>query len=1127
MNKTFKTIWNDVRRCYIVANEAQKSHGKPSKSAVALAVAATALFSTVAGAAYIDPGFVAKNSYQVDQAVQSWETDEYKADWGLGAMHASKAYALGFNGKGVHVAVMDSGALLQKHPDLAGDRFHASEANSQYGSTGNRYPQDSKNPGHYEEGGYVTDNKKIDGNWIAGTNDSHGTHVTGSVGANRDGSKFHGVAWGSDVWVGNTGGTDSTNYGPFQDYQFFHNGWKALADNLVEYNGERGGVINNSFGTNIRVVDNKSKGPDGGSTGVHFPTDTISQAEYEYFLFRQLADQKNAAKDGNWGSFVDAAYQAVKGTNVVQIFTTGNRDFANPFYRPLYPYFNPEAEKNWIAVAGLQKDSSGEGKYKLVGTWNEAGLAKYWTVVAPGSGIYGSKVNTSTGEATWGNSSGTSMSAPHVAGAMAVLMSRYQDMDATQVRDVMFTTANHKNEDGSNYAGWTAKEGQVDERYGWGTPDLDKGMYGLGQLLGDFKYNMAKTELDVWSNDISQVALDQRKTEDDAWLAAVDKWEKAGKPLTLGDSFTAEEKKLLGDVLLDTDDDIVGIDADKEKISEENAIKWREEYYKLRKDAIAKRVYEGSLTKQGKGTLVMTGNNTYKGKTTVEDGKLLAFAESIGDDNTVTVGSDGTFGLLSSYEDTFTMKGHLQSDKTQDGKLDIVLKDGATLFVDAGSNVSVNSLDGLKKVEVGLVSAGSETLAKAYKDKEAVSGSITSANGGFTQEIANNAVANEKTNSAFFKVDASKTQASEDGKTLSVGVTSNGKKFADFATSANGLAIANALEAGPANDFMGSVLSMDEDTVKATYEGLSDDMFQTARNAFAVNSLTVTRTVIDQARSYGEGRSAELANGQGRIWATASGQWMNADGNAASLNVDFGAGFLGGEWIVSDNTKLGAYFGYGSTKYNGNVGKIKGDDMHYGVYGMSDFGPTSVTYGFGYTTEDRDSTHMLLGTPNAHSEDAKAMQAFAEIAYTGLNLGTVNVAPYVGVNWLRVETDGFSEVSGGHTFTTDEVKDDIQVANIGARMTVPFNMGKMPVALKADVGYSRFFGDTESVSKLQLGQGGAYAAIEGNELEGQANVGLGINAQLGKSATLGISYTGAFGSDTDTHGIGATLRVNF
>ena len=44
MNKTFKTIWNDARRCYIVANEAQKSHGKPSKSAVAFPLMWTQLW---------------------------------------------------------------------------------------------------------------------------------------------------------------------------------------------------------------------------------------------------------------------------------------------------------------------------------------------------------------------------------------------------------------------------------------------------------------------------------------------------------------------------------------------------------------------------------------------------------------------------------------------------------------------------------------------------------------------------------------------------------------------------------------------------------------------------------------------------------------------------------------------------------------------------------------------------------------------------------------------------------------------------------------------------------------------------------------------------------------------------
>lgn len=36
----------------------------------------------------------------------------------------------------------------------------------------------------------------MDGNFIAEKNDTHGTHVTGTVGANRDGSEFHGVAWG-------------------------------------------------------------------------------------------------------------------------------------------------------------------------------------------------------------------------------------------------------------------------------------------------------------------------------------------------------------------------------------------------------------------------------------------------------------------------------------------------------------------------------------------------------------------------------------------------------------------------------------------------------------------------------------------------------------------------------------------------------------------------------------------------------------------------------------------------------------------------------------------------------------------------------------------------------------------
>ena len=1176
MNKTFKTIWNDARRCYIVANEAQKSHGKPSKSAVALAVAATAVLTMgAAQAAYVEAGMKATASFNVDAAVASWETDEYKADWGLAAMNASKAYALGFHGQDVAVGVMDSGALLQGHPDLAGDRFHASHAEGEYSGSGVRYPQGA---GEQFDADYEKGEKfDITGDWVLNVNDSHGTHVTGTVGGNRDGVEFHGVSWGSDVWVGNTGGTDDSNYGPFLDYGYFRTAWGNLAQDLIKANGaERGGVINNSFGTNTRIVDpdpdtvNK-RGPDGGNTDVHFPVNTVADIEYEYFLFRNNKNYQETAKEADqetnagatWGSFVDAAWEAVRGTNVVQVFTTGNRDFANPFYRPLYPYFNPEAEKNWVAVAGLQQD--GNGGYGIIGTFNEAGYGKWWTVTAPGSGIYssavveGSYVSPGVGEGagkelgdyTYAAWSGTSMAAPHVTGAMGVLMSRYKDMTAVQIRDVLFTTANHKNPDGTNMIGWDNADGtkvaddEVSDRMGWGVPDLNKGMYGLGQLLGTFEYNMASMKLDVWSNDITAGALKQRKSEDDAFKAKAAAWQEAYAAYNKGELSEAQEKVLYADmhivkdkdgnvVSVDTADDLVGVDAKDEAIAIADALKWRAEYYDNQLKAIEKREYKGSLIKSGAGTLVLTGNNVYEGITTVKGGTLLALTESIGTDNTVTVEKDGTFGVLSSYHDSFTMTGVHTSQATEDDLLTIEIKDGGTLFVDAASNVEVEAINfenqANKKIVVGLAGADTEQLAKVYKGEAEFSGSITAKNDAFKEVTRAPLGATESSltiNSAFFEVNADKTEVSTDGKTLSVVAESNGKKIADFATSANGVAIATALDNGPANGLLGTVLTMNKDQVTDALDLLSDDTYNAARNAFAVNSLTVSRTVVEQARSYGEGRAAEFENGRGRIWAAGIGQWMNADGANSSLNVDFGAGFIGAEFVATENTKVGAYFGYGTTKYEGASGKIDGDDLHYGIYGMSDIGPVGLTYGIGYTTEDRDSMRTFAGTANVHSEDATALQVFAEAAYNDLYLGSVNIAPYFGYEWMRIETDGFSEAAMGHDFRMGDVEDDLQVATIGARVTAPVMVGKMPVAFKADVGYSRFFGDTESVTSMQLGNGGAIASIEGEELEGQVNFGLGVTAQIGKRATVGISYTGAYGSDTDTHGIGAALRVNF
>lgn len=1148
MNRVFKTKWSVAHQEYVVTDEKHASKTKAAKSVVALAVAALMLGAGAASAAYMapkagsqDPGFVANSSTQLDAAKKSWETAEYKKDWGLTAMNASSAYALGYHGQGVAVGVMDSGALLQKHSELAGDRFHASHNQGQYGSTGNRYPQGagSQFDGKYEAG----QDYDVTGDWVLNMNDSHGTHVTGTVGANRDGSEFHGVAWGSDIHVGNTGGTDDSNYGPFLDYQFFLNGWGQLAQDIVAQNGEkRGGVINNSFGTNTRVnaASTSKYGADGFKIGNMMEVNTTGQTEYEYFLFKKIY--------GENPSFVDAAYDAVKGTNVVQVMTTGNRDMKNPYYRALYPYFNPEAEKHWIAVAGLKK-LSGEGetaKYDLVKNFNEAGNAKWWTVVGPGNAIYSSAVvdgsylvpgedndgnpvpeGVELGSSYYATWVGTSMAAPHVSGAMGVLMSRYDQMSAIQVRDVMFTTATHKNPDGTDFDSWTAAPGEVDERMGWGLPDLEAGMYGPGQLLGSFDYDMSAGSLDVWSNKITQIALDQREREDLAWKAAAEKWMK--NPTLAMTGLSEDEKALLGEMLTDTNEDLVGIDDALEKMTEEEAIAWRKEYFQKRLDTIQAKIdgklYDGSLIKRGEGTLIMTGSNTYRGGTTVEGGKLLGYSNSFGvsgDDgkaNGKVVVNGGTFGILETYNDQFTMKGEIERGEGTHS-VDVVVNEGGTFQITAGQDVTMGKLEFKEGAGFTVGSEDVDVLKEAYAGK-AQTGTVTTT--GVTG--ADLAVANP--DYAFFKTEL-KAEGNKLTGTLSRDET---KSFATYAQNANGQAIAGALEGAAGGALYDALIGASKGDVAKTYNSLGDDFILNTRNAGIVNGMTLSRAIKDQAAGIGEGRKVEVADGTARLWATGVGSWSALDYGQSDMDSDFYAGLFGAEVDVCSATKLGLFFGAGSTDNKAGDNKVESDDIHFGAYGVTNFSDVvNATYGFVYSHQSADATRALqvgsqLGM-NAFSGDTDITQIFAEAAYTGLNTDAYSIEPYFGLSWIHAESDGFNEQVGTMAFSTTTEDQDVQVTTLGVRGAIPFTMGETKVALKGDVAWNHFFGDTEAEASMALA-GSGVAHLKGGELGDMASVGLGVEAQVGKMTTMGLSYTGAYDGDITSHGISANVRFNF
>ena len=616
-----------------------------------------------------DPGFVATSPSELDAARASWETPEYgfytghnpstpgtavNAPWQHVAVNASTAYAMGYCGQGVKLGMMDSG-YRTTHEAFQTDLIESVRAEGVYGTSGFGYRGATPmNP--FTAGERFT----VAGDQARTSDYSHGTGMLGVTSGMRDEKDQHGIAFGSKMYVAKTGGSDTQSHGPFHDYVYWYTANKALVDAGAQ-------VINSSWGSFVQTLNRtrfdglgNDLGADGNLANAYqlpgkdsasatamatiIPNEYLKDLEYQYLFFKKSYSeggiQYNPSYPGR--SFMEAIWDAIKDSGTVNVRSAGNNDWSNPYYRPAYPVFNPWAEKQWVAVGGVQPPTATNPEYTKQFGFNEAGLAKWFGVSTPSNNV---RTTSSAGDTNYSNSSGTSPATPVATAVMGVLLSRYPDMDAMQVRELMLTTANNKMSDGVRFLGtgqtspsgasiaWTAPDGLPDERWGWGIPDLAKGMHGPGQFLSPMTYNMNKAPLDVWSNDISQIAIKEREREDLEWLAGYKQHgiAYAGEfsPNVLNPDGTLKAQAfmlqgILGDPYIQAITN--GHPEWYDKITYQDAVKWRKEWMDARAAYIQQKIdnnlYTASLTKQGPGTLIMTGDATYEGGTAVEGGKL-------------------------------------------------------------------------------------------------------------------------------------------------------------------------------------------------------------------------------------------------------------------------------------------------------------------------------------------------------------------------------------------------------------------------------------------------------------------------------------------------------------------------
>lgn len=264
----------------------------------------------------------------------------------------------------------------------------------------------------------------------------------------------------------------------------------------------------------------------------------------------------------------------------------------------------------------------------------------------------------------------------------------------------------------------------------------------------------------------------------------------------------------------------------------------------------------------------------------------------------------------------------------------------------------------------------------------------------------------------------------------------------------------------------------------------------------------------------------------GVLFAEASGKRFEMGGSSdfGAIKADLGGLVVGGEYSANDWT-FGALanLGTGTVRGQDDNSGIRNEVDYYGVqaYAGKRFGMMNVIGQVGYVTTSNDVSHTTVANEKADIDaDVLSVGVRGEMRFDLTQ--NSRLVPYIGFNYLRVNTDGYNTEQGLRVKEQDQ---DVFTVPVGVKFAGDMQTASGWVMTPSmDIGYVHAFGDRDTEARTQVGATTAHTTMD-VWAESVVRTSFGLKAQKDNWG-VGVQAGTALGSD-DTKELFGQVRVDY